>query len=494
MILRAGLTAAWLLLGFTVPASAGDAWIKDPVPDNLTWQGITLYGTVDLNYTYQTHGVPVSQHFFPGLEYTISGSKNANRAISSISESGIEQSKIGLKAEEPLWDGWKAIGKAEAGFQPLSLELADACASMVENNGKPLVAQNANSDGSRCGQPFSGPAYAGVSNVAFGTLTFGRHSSLGLDAIADYDPQGLPYAFSLIGYSGGTASAFGNTETGRWNDSVKYVYNYGPAHAAALYSPGGEETAMFGGGYSFNAGAAYKGFSIDGVYAKVKAAVSSTPITYGTSQTAGYCNATGAGGGNICPSGNYLDGTVTDGEGWEVMGKYTYDFGAIEGPSDKLSLYAGYVHTQLTDPHQSIDPGAATIGGYQYYYLNMMPYASGSSRVLQTMWTGAKYQFASGLSFTGAFYRYLQDEYISNKGTCAKVTSKNMTTNGYVGVRTGANCAGALNETSFVIDYPLDKHFDVYTGAAYSEAGGGLSSGYLNTSMATFTSGIRLRF
>ena len=33
--------------------------------DSLTWNGITLYGIVDIGLQYQTHGVPASD-YFPG--------------------------------------------------------------------------------------------------------------------------------------------------------------------------------------------------------------------------------------------------------------------------------------------------------------------------------------------------------------------------------------------------------------------------------------------
>ncbi len=306
MIFKAGVASVFVLIATAARVQAGDSGdlgLKHPIPDNLSWHGVTVYGTIDLDYAYQTHGVPLGASFYPGLEYNISGSKNANKPISSLAESGLEQSKIGLKIEEPIGNGWVAIGKLEAGFDPLSGELADACASLVSNNGKPLAAQNANSDGSRCGQAFSGPAYAGVSNATYGTLTAGRQQSLELDAISVYDPMGLPYAFSLIGYSGGTAAGIGNTETGRWDNSAKYVYQWGPAHAAAMYTDGGQDTAMFGDGYGFNAGAAYRGFSLDAVYTKENSAVSSSSIKP---------SATCPGAGCV---GNVLAGTVTDGEG-----------------------------------------------------------------------------------------------------------------------------------------------------------------------------------
>lgn len=485
MSFRKALAGACALAGLTGLAHAGG---PDAVPDNLTWRGVTVYGVIDIDYAYLSHGVSLGGSFYPGLEYNISGSKNAYRPIYSLGESGLEQSKLGLKIEEPMGNGWTAIGKVEAGFDPLSGQLADACASLVRNNGKPLAAQDANSDGSRCGQLFSGPAFAGLSKAGYGTLTLGRQQSLQLDAISVYDPMGLPYAFSLIGYSGGTAAGVGNTETGRWDNAAKYIYQWRSLHAAGMYSSGGQDTAMFGGGYAFDAGGAYRGFSVDAVYTSEKSAVSSASI-----KPSATCPGSGC-------AGNVLAGTATDGEGWSVMANYVYNLGeAKDGAAgEKLSFYAGYVHTALTDPQASVAAGSATIGGYELLTVNNEPYAPGSSRILQTAWAGAKYDFPSGLSFTGAYYHLGQSAYLTSAGagknTCAAGTAGNRASASYVGNPVAGNCAGGLNQGSFLADYRFNKHVDVYAGVSYSEVGGGLSSGFLSSGIAAVVSGLRLKF
>jgi predicted porin len=498
VILKRPIASVSMVVWLTVPAQAGDASLKDPIPDNLTWHGVTVYGAVDVDYTYQTHGAPFNGAFGPGLEYNISGSKNANKPVSSLGESATGQSKFGLTIEEPVGNGWTAIGKAEGAFNPLSGEISDACASMVQNNGKPLATQSANANSSRCGQLFSGPAYAGAANAAYGTLTAGRQQSVELDAIAIYDPMALTAAFSLIGSAGGAAAGFGSTEPSRWDNSVKYIYQYGPAHAAAMYSSGGADTAMYGGGYGFDAGAAYGGFSIDAVYTTEKSIVSTSPVGYATSGANGICNATGVGGGTTCPAGDLIDGTIEDSEGWSVMGKYTYDFAALEGPAAKLSFFAGYVHTALTNPQESVATGSATIGGYRLFYANNMPFAADSARILQTVWTGAKYEFPSGLSFSSAYYYQKQDAYLSSAApganNCAYITAANKANHAYVGSTTASNCAGDLYLAAFLANYPLNKHTDLYSGINYSQVGGGLGSGYLNNNMTAFVSGVRLKF
>jgi predicted porin len=112
-----------------------------------------------------------------------------------------------------------------------------------------------------------------------------------------------------------------------------------------------------------------------------------------------------------------------------------------------------------------------------------------TDKILQTFWTGAKYQLPSGWSFTGAYYRYTQDEYINSKGKNCLNAAKAL-----VGNPTPSNCAGYLNQGSFLIDYAFNKRWDAYVGISYMENGGGLNSAYLNDNMATFVMGMRLKF
>ena len=114
-----------------------------------------------------------------------------------------------MKIEEDIGYGFQAVGRIETGFNPVSGQIADACQSLIEANGKLYSQMATNGDGSRCGQAFNGAAYGGVSSPLYGTLTFGRQSSLVQDGMGTYDPMALSYAFSLIGASGtpGAASA-----------------------------------------------------------------------------------------------------------------------------------------------------------------------------------------------------------------------------------------------------------------------------------------------
>ena len=81
------LTLAFLLAGLAMPVHAADldtGSLKDPLPDTLSWYGVTIYGNIDVGYAYQSHGVPSGGSFPQVLEYNIWNAKNANRTISTI--------------------------------------------------------------------------------------------------------------------------------------------------------------------------------------------------------------------------------------------------------------------------------------------------------------------------------------------------------------------------------------------------------------------------
>src|SRR5208282_585753 len=207
---------ALAMTGFAATAYAGDldpGSLRDPLPGTLSWNGVTLSGTIDVGYAYQNHGVPMGASFPQTLEYNIWSAKNADKAISTLGANALERSGIGLYVDEGIGGGWEAVGKIKTEFNPLTGELANGPASLLSNYGVPLANQTANGDSNRAGQAFNGEVYAGVSNAAYGTLTVGRQRSLQYDMMSEYDPQDGSYAFGLIGYSSSFAGS-GDTEAG----------------------------------------------------------------------------------------------------------------------------------------------------------------------------------------------------------------------------------------------------------------------------------------
>ncbi len=459
------LTLAFALVGLVVPAYAGEldaGGLKDPPPDKLSWQGITLYGTIDVGYAYQSHGVPAGASFSQVLEYNIWNAKNASKTISTPAANALSRTNIGLTIAEDIGAGWQAVGKAATDFNPFSGELADGPSSLLRNYGIPLANQTANGDSNRAGQAFNGEVFAGVSNASYGTLTAGRQRSFQYEAFDECDPQGLSYAFGTIGYSASFSGA-GDTEAARWNDSVKYTYQYGPLHAGAMYSGGGPDTGIFGQAYGFDVGGDYRGFAVDAVYQNESDVVSASAA-----------------------SATALRAVISNNESWSAQGKYTYEFG--DGFKDgaaaaKLTIYGGYENISFGNPDKSPANiiGQTTVGGFIISAVTLNPYQTG--KVLQLAWTGAKVALRSGWSFTGAYYHLEQNAFLGTVNKPAAGT-----------IQTAANTPGSYNDGSFVIDYRFNRHFDVYAGVNYSALDGGLSSGYLNNNQTTVATGVRLKF
>lgn len=471
-------------------AQAGDILgIQDPLPDALTWNGITLYGTIDVGVSGMTNGAPQSRYFYTGgYNWNMYGSKMNRTSEWGFSGSGLSQSTIGIKIEEKLGEGFMFIAKADTGWNPWSFELADACQSLVHNNGiaSPLF-QTSASGGSRCGQPFNGSLYAGFSNPLYGTITYGRQNSLQNDTVGVYDPMGGSYAFSLIGFSGGADGGIGITETARWDNSIKYALTYGPVHAAAMYAGAADNSAIQNNAYAFNLGGTYMGFSLDAVYTKENSVVGDGPLGYNAAGGYGNCNF-----GTWPCSLDFLKGTAYDSEAFSIQGKYTYEFGGgfkDEKPWGILTLYAGYLHTEMSNPSEFVPPFIKTVGGYTNVTMNNQPYGWGSDRILQTTWAGAK--FVTGpWAFTAAAYNIHQDAFITSANAVCAPVANTPTSRAWA-----SNCAGNSNTVSGLVDYTFDKHFDVYTGVAWSNVEGGLANGFIGSlENVTYMSGVRIKF
>jgi predicted porin len=452
------------------PFQLNPAQFKDPLPDSLTFWGVTFYATLDLGYAYQTNGRPLG-NVVSGLEFVpFTTTRNyTGQHISTVAHSGLEQSKIGMKFDIPVALGWNAVGRADTGVDPLTGRLSDGCSSFIQNAGVPYNQQTSNADSGRCGQTFNGQIYGGLSNKQFGTFTIGRQNTFELDGIAAYDPMGLSYAFSLLGYSG-TDAGLGSTEAARWDRSAKYVYEYGPIVAGLMYGTGGSGTGMFGQGYGAMIGGHYGGFSAEALYEKEHGAVnlqSSVNDAFGSTT---------------------LAANIADNTGWSLMAKYTFDFGGSPAsnmpikaapatiPGDKLSFYAGYTHLTQDNPHSPVTFGQAA-GGYQLTVSTTAPIlpdnnAFTTTRLLQFYWAGVKYEFAWGLALTGAYYHASQNSFVADNVACV------------AGGASRSNCAGSYDQVSFLADYFLSKHLDLYAGITYAKVQNGLASGFPGTTGA----------
>lgn len=520
----AGGAAIGLAGCLAAPAMAADLpAIEIPglkgIPDSLTWNGITLYGAIDVGYAYQTNGRPLGS-VISGLEYVpFTTTRNyTGQSVSTIQPGGMQQSFIGLKLEKEFAEGWLAVGKLDTGFDPVQGQLSNGCLSFVQNAGVPYNQQTSNADSSRCGQAFNGNAYAGVSNRTYGTLTVGRQNTFELDTIAAYDPQELSYAFSFLGYNGADGGS-GSTQAGRWDNSVKYIFEYGPVHVGGMYGFGGSGTGMFGNGYAGAAGFKWGGFSIDGNYTVEHGAVN-LQTSVNDVPAGGISTATGGLNGQSvgfpAPGWPAIAANISDNFEWTFAAKYTFDFTSHykggDVPGSKFTLFAGYTHIDQANPQDPVFSGQAE-GGQELLAANSLNNfgstaglnvpntldnnAFTTDKITQIFWTGAKYELPSGWTFTAAYYHANQNSYIADNVPCSG---------------SQLQCAGSFDEASLSVDYRFNKHFDVYGGVSWARVNDGLAYGFPGTpgaknignvnfagtatsvDTANFVTGIRLKF
>jgi hypothetical protein len=456
---RSSYTAG-AVIGLALACGGAQADVKDPLPDSLSLGGVTLYATIDVGYAYQSRGVPLSSEYLGGLEYqAFTTTRNFAGSQSTIAESGLEQSKIGIRVSEPIVNDFTLVARTDTGFNPLSGQLVDACGSIATNSGKTQGNQTANADSSRCGQAFNGVIYGGASHPMFGTLTIGRQQSLQLDALALYDPQILSYAFSFLGYSGFDGGA-GSTQGARWDNSVKYAFVSGPVHVSGMYSNGGQDTGLLGKSYGADVGATFSGFSIDAVYQNEKSAVNlrssfdniANPLSPVPTPTDPF------------PTPG-LAAYISDDTSYNLMGKYTFEFGD-SAQKDKLTLYGGYSHIEKAH-------GDYTVGNAQGNYQLSVGININDSAIYNMEWFGARYALSSGWNFTGALYHITQNNWTIGLGTTG---TEQIGCSG-----AGLLCSGNFKEASFVVDYVINKHYDVYGGVNWSEVTDGLANGFAGT-------------
>jgi predicted porin len=453
--------------------AAAQAQLKDPIPDSFSLAGITLFATIDVGYAYQSHGVPLNGNYPGGLEYqAFTTTRNFAGSQSTIAESGLEQSKVGLRVDQPTGAGFNLVATLETGFNPLSGDLTNACQALVDNSGVAQGQQTANADSSRCGQPFNSQLWGGVSNKQFGTLTIGRQNALQLTALTQYDPQTLSYAFSFLGYSGFNGGA-GSTEAARWDNSAKYAYVNGPVRFAVMYTNGGSDTGILGKAYGADIGVTLLGLSVEGVYQHEDGAVN---------LRSSFDN-----GANPTPSPG-LAAYISDDTSYNLMAKYVFDLPGFSGGSpNKLTAFAGY--SKITKAHSS-----ESYGFSQGDYPLDIGININDSAVYNMEWAGAKFAMPTGWSFTAAYYHIIQNSWTIG-----------LTPTGTQGIGcsgAGLLCAGEFEELSAVVDYTINKHYDAYAGVNWSEVKAGLASGFYGLpsngtlgaqQQSTFMIGYRIR-
>lgn len=428
-----------------------------PEDDSLTWHGITLYGVIDIGLQYDTHSAPFTP-YRPAASGNIVRSNDYQSAV-GLTPSNMGQNRVGLQGTEPLIGELSAVFQVETFFNPQSGELANALKSLAVNNGRSATTQSIGVDGSSAGQAFQ-TAFVGLKSATWGTLTFGRQTTLLNDGTIKYDPNYNATAFGLLGasnsYSGG-----GTSEENRLDSELKYYVSvHDLAHLAAVYkfngSNGGANTT-----FQADIGGEYAGLSIDAYYSKENDAI------VGASLTAAQVAALPALGYSVS---NSLAGTVSDDTTYSLMALYRFN---------PIKVFAGYMHIKYANPDHPLSAGFSDIGGYVLAVVTNTAYTK--QKTNNVYWTGVRYTVVPQLDLVAAFYGYNQNAF--GTGTAAFCTTTAHST-----------CSGNLEAFSFDADYHFNVHFDAYAGAMYSGVHDGVASGYFHSTDINPTIGVRYKF
>lgn len=418
----------------------------------LTFKGVTIFGALDAGVAYQSRGVPMNGAFPQGIEYGVS--KNSDKPGFRLAPGGMGYSGIGVKGSEQLLPGLAGVFAAYTNFNPLSGQLSNGPASLVQNNGLPLTAQSANGDSRSAGQAFNDYAYVGLSSERFGVLTFGRQRTLTTDDRSAYDPIASSLAFSLLGYSSTLSS--GDTENSRFDEAVKYRVTYGPVRFGAIYkfAPSGTGAGQTSAPtYQLSTGFDYDALSFDATYSHVSGAITLSSLSAAQVAT---------------KPAQSLAATISDNQAVLVSAKYT------TGP---LRLYVGYEYYIYSDPKTPLLApytdyngyliSVATNNAYQYHH-----------KVMQLFWTGFRYAYDPKIDISLGYYLLGQNSY--GKQNCWSTKA--------------STCGGAENALGAVAEYHFNRQLKAYGGLMYTVVTNGMASGFLHANSVDPTVGMRYEF
>jgi predicted porin len=439
-------------------AATGDAYAFLTDKCDITWNGITVFGSVDMGFGWMSHGTILEKSVPQGVSYLVTGRSGV--AGWHLMPGGLGYSQLGIKGAWTVAEGTKFVFNATTNYDPYTLALLDGPRSLQRAAGKgtnPYTYPYLTNDSSRAGQPFNNELYAGFKNETLGQLTFGRHTSIIAESLANFDPMKSALAFSLLGFSGGYSG--GTTEAAKLDNSLKYRVAYGPVYGGAIVTLAESQGLVAGKGvsYGFNLGATYAGFTLDGAYQYTKDAIA--------------LGQNGLAFAALTPvNAGWLAGTLSNNSAWSIQSKYVWN---------QFTGYAGYENIRMTNASDMPLVASTAVSyfdpnGYRYYVSNLNPFPQ--ARNVDLFWTGVSWAYSDKLTLTGAWYHAVQNNYWT--------TALN---------RTAANSAGRYDVGSAMAQYAFNKRIQIYGGATFSAGAGGLGAFVNKTDWTTIT-GLKFTF
>jgi predicted porin len=419
---------------------------------------VTLYGTLDTAVANIQHSLNFDPLAVVSANPTISGQHGTSSAT-GLFNGAMSASRWGIKGQEDMGGGLKAVFLLESGINLPSGNLSNGAGSLARNNADTGPATGL--DSAVSGQLFSRGAYAGLSSTDYGTLTVGRQQSFFLDNVAIFDPLLGSQAFSPLGFSGSYGGG-GYTDDSRVDNSLKYKVSISDFTLGLMYKFGGVAGSTSAqSAYQINAVYATGPFAVQAGYEEFKDAFS------------------------LANSGtDTIKATAADTKSFMVAGKFSFD------PmfSVPLTVRAGFEREEFNNPS---DPGTAAVGAtpatgdqavtslFNQTVTAVSVTAFPNQKNLNVYWIGGDYAITSAFSLLAGYYHVSQNDYDSTN--CAN--GKQL-----------ARCSGGNNYYSLVADYHFSKRTDTYFGVMESNGSGGLVAGLPNTSDRIIALGFRHMF
>jgi hypothetical protein len=134
----------------SAPKTCTDGWSFIATDCQLTWYGITVYGTIDAGVGWQSHGAAFDPRSAPGSSYIIQKQNTGSMWVAA--PNAMSNSTIGIKGTRPIGGDTSVVFALDAGFDPYSFRFSDGPASQFANAGVPQNLQTGHAGSSRAGQ------------------------------------------------------------------------------------------------------------------------------------------------------------------------------------------------------------------------------------------------------------------------------------------------------------------------------------------------------
>ncbi len=385
---------------------------------------VGVYGILDTAIANIAHALDFDPYHPVANNPTVT---KGTQSATGMLNGGMSATRWGIKGQEDLGDGLKALFVLESGFSLGSGNVNNAALGLANNTS---TGPNMSADSAISGQFFNRGAYVGLGNAGtWGTFTFGRQQSFFLDNIAVFDPMMGSQAFSPLGFSG-TYGGGGATDDSRTDNSVKYKVNLGDFTLGALYKFGGVAGAS----------SAQTAYEVNGVYSGGPFAVQ---LGYQQFKDAfAISNNTGAGSVKV---------TAEDTKSYMLAARYTWD---------ALTVRGGFEREEYSNPsNPTSDATLSSIFGVAVASVSVTAFPS--QKNLNVYWLGGGYDVVPAFTVLLGAYHVSQNAY-----ACTSATA--------------SGCSGSLNYYSLVGDYHLSKRTDTYFGFMESKVSGGPANAVLN--------------